>query len=197
MARELHDALGQKLALLNLRASEIEHILPEQPDLAAKKLRAWREQIGVVAQEVQALARRLHPSVLRELGLEVALRSECESYAQGTGTKVNFSTVNVTEPVPEDIGLCLYRIAQESLQNIWRHAESNRVEVTLDAAKGDIVLVVEDFGKGFDLATAEGKGGLGLISMQERVRLVGGSFSINTKADDGTRVQVRVPLRSD
>ena len=197
IARELHDAFGQKLALLNLRASEIETLLPTQPHLAAEKLHTCREQIGVLAQEIQEFARQLHPSVLRELGLEVALRAECDAYAQRTGTTVKFSGENISETLPEDIGLCVYRVAQESLHNVWRHAESNRVVVTLRATKGEIELIVEDFGKGFDLESTKGKGGLGLISMQERVRLAGGSLAITTKAGDGTRVHIRIPLRGD
>ena len=196
MARELHDAFGQKLALLNLRVGEIEPLIPAQPELAAEKLHACREQIGAVAQEIQEFSRTLHPAALRELGLEVALRGECDGYAHRTGATVHFSADNIPGDVPEDIAICLYRIAQESLQNIWKHAESNRVDVMLRAANEDIELVVEDFGKGFDVESGKDKKGLGLISMQERVLLVGGSLSLKAKAGDGTRVEVRIPLRS-
>jgi signal transduction histidine kinase len=197
MARELHDAYGQKMALINLQASEIEALLPSRPGEAAEKLRACRKKISGVAQEIQEFARQLHPSVLHELGLEVALRSEGDAYGQRTGTKVNFLSGNIPETIPENIALCLYRVAQESLQNIWKHAESNRVDVMLRATKEQIELIVEDFGKGFDVEATKGRGGLGLISMQERVRLVGGSLSINSKAGDGARVEVRIPLRRD
>jgi len=196
LARELHDAFGQKLALLNLRASEIEEILPGQPALAAEKLRSCRKQIGLLAQEIQEFSRKLHPSTLRELGVEVALRSECDQYAQRTGTVINFSAENIPEAVPEDTGLCLYRVTQESLQNIWKHAESNTANVTLKATPDAIELIVEDFGRGFDLDAVRGKGGLGLISMQERVRLVGGSFMIKTQSgSSSTRIEARIPLR--
>ena len=197
IARELHDVFGQKMALLSLRVSEIETLLPTKPDLAAEKLRACREQIGVLAQEIQEFSRQLHSGVLHELGLEVALRAECDAYARRTGTAVKFSAENVPELLREDISLCLYRVAQESLHNIWKHAESNRLSVMLRASNEEIELIIEDFGKGFDIESTKGKGGLGLISMQERVRLVGGSFAITTKAGDGTRVQVRIPLRSE
>ena len=197
IARELHDVFGQKMALLSLRVSEIETLLPTQRKVAEEKLRACREQIGMLAREIQEFARRLHSSVLHELGLEVAVRAECDAYSRRTGTAVTFSAEKVPELLREDIGLCLYRVTQESLHNIWKHAESNRVEVRLGASNEEIELVVEDFGKGFDIESTKGKGGLGLISMQERVRLVGGSFAIMTRAGDGTRVQVRIPLRSD
>jgi len=197
IARELHDVFGQKMALLSLRVSEIETLLAAQPDLAAEKLRACREQIGALAQEIQEFSRQLHSGVLHELGLEVALRAECDAYARRTGTAVEFSAENVPELLHEDISLCLYRVAQESLHNIWKHAEANRLRVTLRASNEEIELVVEDFGKGFDIEATKGQGGLGLISMQERVRLVGGTFAITSKAGDGTRVQVRIPLRSE
>lgn len=197
IARELHDTFGQKMALLSLRISEIETLLPTQRELAEEKLRASREQIGILAQEIQEFSRQLHSSVLHELGLEIALRAECDAYSRRAGTPVEFSAENVPEVLPENISLCLYRVAQESLHNIWKHAEANRLRVMLRASNEEIELIVEDFGKGFDIEATKGRGGLGLISMQERVRLVGGSFAITTRAGDRTRVQVRIPLRSE
>ncbi|HXY08277.1 MAG TPA: chemotaxis protein CheB [Terriglobales bacterium] len=194
ISRELHDDIGQKLAVLNVRAGEIEALIPGQPNLAAEKSRALSEQIGIVAHEIQEFARGLHPAVLHELGLVVALRSESDAYAHRTGIKVDFSAAGVPEDIPEDISLCLYRVVQESLQNIWKHAESNRVNVQVSATQADIKLTVEDFGKGFDVESAKGKRGLGLVSMQERVRLIGGSFSLKTKVGDGTLVEVHIPL---
>lgn len=195
MARELHDAFGQKLALLNLRIGEVETLLPAQPDLAIQKLHTCDEQIGVIAQEIHEFSRVLHPATLRELGLSVALRGECEAYVRRTGTAVNFSTDDISEGVPDDVGLCLYRVAQESLENIRKHAESNLVNVTVKRTNDEIQLLVEDFGRGFDIDSQRSKGGLGLIGMEERVRLVGGSVFLKTKAGDGTLIEVHVPLR--
>lgn len=197
IARELHDVFGQKMALLSLRVSEIEALLPTQQKAVQDKLRSCHEQIGMLAQELHDFSRQLHPSVLHELGLEVALRAECDAYAQRNGTTLLFSAENIPEVLSADISLCLYRVAQESLHNIWKHAQSNRVGVILRASDRSIEMVVEDFGKGFDLGVTKGNGGLGLISMQERVRLVGGSLAISTKAGDGTRVEVHIPLRSE
>ena len=197
IARELHDVFGQKMALLSLKVSEIEALPPTQRKAVQDKLRSCREQIGLLAQDLHDFSRQLHPSVLHELGLEVALRAECDAYAHRNGTTLVFSAEDVPEFLSADISLCLYRVAQESLHNIWKHAQSNRVGVILRASNEEIELVVEDFGKGFDLEATKGNGGLGLISMQERVRLVGGSLAITTKAGDGTRIQVRVPLRSE
>ena len=195
LARELHVAFGQKLALLSLRAREIEPIIPAQPGLAVQQLRACEDQIKRLAQQMQEYARVLHPAVLSELGLAIALRDECDAYARRTGTSVTFSAEAVPDGLPDDVTLCLFRVTQEALQNIQKHAESNRVTVSLKGTEEEIELRVEDFGKGFDVEATRGKGGLGLISMQERVRLVRGSFLLKTKVGDGTIVEVRVPLR--
>jgi PAS domain S-box-containing protein len=195
LARELHDNFGQKMALLNLRASEVERLLPIQPNLAAENLRACREQIITVGQELQELSRLLHPSILHDLGLDLALRSECAAYTKRTGIVIRYDSRDVPAGLPEDVRVCLYRIAQESLQNIWKHAESKHVEVSVKASKGTIELIVRDFGKGFDVESTKGKAGLGLISMQERARLVGGSLTLTAVAGEGTRVHVRIPLR--
>ena len=197
IARELHDVFGQKMALLGLKVNEVESLLPTQPSLASEKLRTCREQIGMLAQDIQEFSRQLHPSVLHELGLEIALRADCDAYSRRTGTAAEFSAENVPNFLPEDISLCLYRVAQESLHNIWKHAETNRLGVMLRASTEEIELIVEDFGKGFDIEATKGQSGLGLISMQERVRLVGGTFAVTSKAGDGTRVEVRIPLRSE
>ncbi len=197
LARELHDAFGQKLALLNLRLAEIALLIPAQPDVAAEKLRNCQEEFGNVAREIQDFARVLHPATLREMGLAAALRAECKSYASQNGTVVNFSAENIPKDLPEEIGLCLYRVTQEALQNIWKHAESKKVDVTVKASDQAIDLKVEDFGKGFDVESAKPREGLGLISMQERVRLVGGSLVFKSKAAHGTVVEALIPLKKD
>ena len=197
MARELHDAFGQKLALLNLRLAEIALLIPAQPDVAAEKLRNCQEEFGNVAREIQDFARVLHPATLREMGLAAALRAECKSYASQNGTVVNFSAENIPKDLPEEIGLCLYRVTQEALQNIWKHAESKKVDVTVKASDQAIDLKVEDFRKGFDVESAKPREGLGLISMQERVRLVGGSLVFKSKAAHGTVVEALIPLKKD
>ena len=131
--------------------------------------------------------------MLSELGLALALRSECNNYAQRTGIQASFSSEGIPEDLPDDISICLYRLTQEALQNAWKHAETSRVDVTVSATPDVIVLKVEDFGKGFDPDTKAG-GGLGLVSMQERARLVGGGVSIKSKPGAGTLIEVRIPL---
>ena len=151
-------------------------------------------EIGSVAKDVHQLSRQLHSAVLSQLGLAMALESECAAYSQQHGITVEFCAENIPELIPDDTALCLYRVAQEGLQNISRHAEANRAMVAIETRDGEIVLAVQDFGSGFDLDAVRGKGGLGLVSMEERVRLVGGSIDVRSKPGQGTQIEVRIPI---
>ena len=169
IARELHDVFGQKMALLSLRVSEIETLLPTRPDLAAEKLRACREQIGVLAQEIQEFSRQLHSGVLHELGLEIALRAECDAYSRRTGTAVTFSAENVPEVLREDYqSLLVSRGAREPSQYLetrrskppWCNAES--------LERGDRTYR-RGFREGFQYRVDEGKRRIG-INQHARAR---------------------------
>ncbi|MBI1955684.1 MAG: PAS domain S-box protein, partial [Acidobacteria bacterium] len=135
-----------------------------------------------------------HPSILDDLGLTATLRAECAAFSKQHGIPARFLPHNVPESLPSDISLSLYRIAQESLWNAAKHAEAKEVLVTLTGSGEEIVLAIHDDGNGFDLAQIKGKGGLGLVSMEERVRLVNGGFSVTSEPGKGTSVAVRVPL---
>jgi signal transduction histidine kinase len=141
------------------------------------------------------MSRRLHPAILDELGLKAALREECVGFSAQLGVPAQFESEGVPTTLPEDVSLCVYRVAQESLRNIAKHANATNVRVVLIGGKGGLTLRIEDTGDGFDLNEVKGKGGLGLISMEERVRLVGGKLTIQSKPGDGTKVEVFVPLR--
>ncbi len=197
LARDLHGAFGQKLAVLNLQVSELEFLLSAKVDGAVEKLQPLREGIGSLAQDIHQISRHLHPAVLQELGLEIAIESECTMYSQQEGIPVRFSSESVPEQIPGDVPLCLYRVLQESLQNIRKHALAKKVEVKLVRAANEILLVVEDSGTGFDPKDARHNGGLGLVSMGERVRLVGGNLSVSSKPGEGTRIEVRCPLEGN
>ena len=142
------------------------------------------------------MSRRLHPAVLDELGLEAALREECAAFSTQLAIPCDVESKDVPISLPEDVSLCLYRVAQESLRNIARHAQASKVRVTLSGRKDGIALRVDDTGDGFDLKERKGKGGLGLISMEERVRLLNGKFTIQSHPGKGTSVDVFLPLAS-
>ena len=122
--------------------------------------------------------------------------NECLVFSAQHGISAEFSSGNVPSPLSGAVSLCLYRVAQESLRNIGNYAHANDVRVHLIGSAGEIVLTVHDLGEGFDLEEGRGKGGLGLVSMEERVRLVNGTFSIRSRPGEGTRVEARIPFET-
>jgi PAS domain S-box-containing protein len=184
LARELHDDLTQRLAVLAIEAGKVE-----------QQLQGGAEMIELSA-VVHGISRQLHPSILDDLGLVNAIEAECMNFSQREGIQVKFTSKNVPATLPRDLALCLYRIAQESLRNIAKHAKTDKAVVTLAGTDGGILLSVRDYGMGFDPARVRGNGGLGLISMAERVRLIQGDLSVESRPGQGTRIEVRVPLTS-
>jgi signal transduction histidine kinase len=194
LARELHDDLTQELVALSMEAAELSKASLESPDVIHARIRDLGQKIGRLADDVHLLSRQLHPAILDDLGLEAALREECLSAAQRLGIAVRFKAEDVPRTLPADTALCLLRVAQESLRNIGKHAGAKEVRVLLARHKTDLVLLVEDIGNGFDIEQAREKRGLGLLSMEERVRLVNGNFEIRSQPGKGTEVEVHVPL---
>ena len=194
LARELHDVFSQKLASVGMQISSLNRFSRESPEAIPESLRGLSQQVSELAEDIHRMSRRLHPAILGDLGLEAALQEECDSFSQQTGIPVEFHARDVPRRLPEDIALCLYRVAQESLRNIRRHAQAVDVRLFL-ASDGEVVtLSIEDSGDGFDLEEVRGKGGLGLISMEERARLVNGILKMSSQPGVGTRVEVRLPL---
>lgn len=192
IARELHDDLTQRLAILAIDCATMEQ-LPACPLGITEGLRAMRERLVALSEGVHSLSRRLHPSILDDLGLVDTLRSECASLTQRHGIAVRFHTQDVPADLPQDVALCVYRVAQESLRNIARHSFSPSASVRITAAGGELVLCVRDHGVGFEVA-ARGKGGLGLESMRERARLLRARLAIRSRPGEGAKIVLRVPL---
>jgi two-component system, chemotaxis family, CheB/CheR fusion protein len=195
LAREMHDVFSQELAALGMEIST----LPRSTEIAdplTGRLAEIGKRIGSLADQMHGTSRRLHPAILDELGLAAALREECETLEHQSGIPVRFISNDLPASFPEDVSLCLYRVTQESLRNIRKHTGATMVRVSLSVAGDDSVkLRVEDTGDGFDVREARKSGGLGLISMEERVRLVNGKFTIDSKPGSGTVVEVSVPLK--
>jgi PAS domain S-box-containing protein len=194
IARELHDDLNQKLAFLAVDVEMLEKQLPESPTPVRERLRSLQHRAVELSEDVRRMAHRLHPAVLDDLGLDPALRSYCAEFSALAGIPVKFSCPKISESLPPDVALCLYRVAQEGLQNIAKHSRASRATVTLAGAADVIDLSIADSGVGFSADAVRGKGGLGLVSMEERVRLVNGSLMIESAPGKGTRIKVRVPL---
>lgn len=192
VARELHDELNQKLAMLTVTVDRLQARVRE-PELI-KLLASLRTGTEELMADVRKLAHQLHPSILDHLGLEVALRSYCEDFSARAGIQVKYSVPVPLGEVPSNVALCLYRICQESLRNVAKHSGALLATVKLERGGDDIVLSVQDKGKGFDSGAAGRTGGIGLLSMRERARLVGGSLTIDSHPGRGTKVLVRVPI---
>jgi signal transduction histidine kinase len=197
IAREMHDDWTQRLALLCIDIAKLEkHI--GAPATALPLLRAMQDQLVALSEDVHALSRQLHPSILDDLGLVEALRSECASFSRREGVAVFYCPDAVPAAVPKEVALGVYRVAQEALRNVAKHAAVREARVTLAGAGPDLVLRVEDAGVGFDPAGPHAKPGLGLSSMAERVRLIQADLTVTSAPGKGTTVEVRVPLaRSD
>jgi signal transduction histidine kinase len=150
--------------------------------------------VGTLAKDIHRISHQLHPAILDDLGLAAALKNECVAFSEQYGIRTQFDPDNVPRTIPHDISLCLYRVAQECLRNISKHAQASEVRVTLNRGRDEIAMEIADAGDGFELENIKGKGGLGLISMEERIRLVNGAFSIRSEPGKGTLVKVRVPL---
>jgi two-component system, sensor histidine kinase and response regulator len=196
---ELHDDLNQKLAVLVMEVDALERQAaagtraPAAPAPRAG-LRALRQRVVELSDDVRGLAYRLHPSILDHLGLAIALQSYVEEFAKREKIRVTFTHRHVPETLPPEISTCLYRVAQEALRNVAKHAKASRVAMSLWLAGQSLHLAVKDAGIGFD---PDERRGLGLVSMEERVRAVNGNLSVRSKPGDGTQVEVQVPVPAE
>ena len=145
--------------------------------------------------EVHRISHGLHPAKLTQLGLPVALKGFCREVESAHQVTVQFAARDVPRTLPEDVALCLYRVAQEALQNVVKHSGAKRANVELRTADSAIELSVADDGNGFEVGAKRTTGSLGLVSMAERVRLVHGEIAVESKPGQGTKVTVRVPFK--
>lgn len=194
LSRELHDDLSQQLAALSMEMSNVLARSTEPSRPGNEPVRALRQRIERLATDVHSISRRLHPAILEEVGLDAALEEECISFSERTGTPVQFHSEGLPEGFAKEMSLCFYRVAQESLQNIAKHAHAKNVRMTLSCNDVICRLRIEDDGRGFDPGKVKGRNALGLISMQERMRLINGDFTIESEPGGGTRLEVSAPL---
>jgi two-component system, chemotaxis family, CheB/CheR fusion protein len=196
VSRELHDDLSQKLAKLQFDVETLEHHLPANLKELKKRLLIIREGVGTLSNDVRRIAHELHPSALDHLGLAVALRSYIREFAEREGIPVHFTPRKVPSQIPGEVAGTLYRIVQEALHNVAKHAGKTSVSITLTGSPTQLSLSIRDRGIGFDVHATHDKNGLGLINMQERARLVHGDFALETSPGRGVTVTVHVPLIS-
>ena len=193
LARELHDDLTQRLAVLAIDVGSAELAAPDGPN--AGTLRAVREGLVRLSEDVHTLAYQLHPSVLEELGLLEALRTECERITRQGRVDVSARLAPLPEFVGREEALCIFRVAQEALNNVMRHAGARAATVDLRPMDGGLLLAVRDDGGGFDPAGTGGRRSLGLASMRERVHLVNGTVDVESAPGAGTSIVAWVPVK--
>jgi PAS domain S-box-containing protein len=195
IARDLHDDLSQGLALLSVQLDLLSQKAAESAPHLAEQMQDLSAQVKNLSSSVHDLSRQLHPTKLEQLGLVAAVNGLCNEMSQSHALLIEFAPHEVPEEIPADTALCLYRIVQEALRNVVKHSGAHRVDVELNGDADAIRLRITDDGAGFDPKSVERKGGLGVISMRERLRLVGGKIAIDSAPSGGARVEVRVPVK--
>jgi len=195
IARELHDDLGQGLALLTVKMDLLRQKPPDDSDQLGARMQELLAQVRQLSSSVHNLSHQLHPSKLEQFGLVAAIGDLCRELAHNHGLKIEFTHDQMPTAIAPDVAVCLYRIAQEALRNALKHSGAQQAEVALRGTEDAISLRIIDYGRGFDFRQIQGKSGLGLVSMRERVRHLGGEVTIDSRPLRGTTVHVRVPLR--
>jgi signal transduction histidine kinase len=195
LARELHDDVTQRLALLAIEVGRAELAASEGPQ--AEAMRSVREGLVRLSEDIHSLAYQLHPSVLDELGLGEALRAACERVGRQGRISLSAELDALPKSIDRDVALCLFRVAQEALNNVNRHAAARTASVTLRQMDGGLLLAVRDDGVGFDPESPGTRMSLGLASMRERVRLVNGTLDIESAPGQGTSVIAWVPAERE
>jgi PAS domain S-box-containing protein len=194
IARELHDDVNQRLALLSVEIQRMKEVSP----ITYGELRSQMDGLGKRTSEisavVQSLSHELHSSRLEYLGLVSAMKGFFKKFGDKHKVEIDFSSEGIPPSVPPEVSLCLFRVMQEGLQNALKHSGVRLFEVKLHGSPTEIHLTVRESGVGFDPELARGSPGLGLVSMQERVRLVKGTISITSRPLSGTEISVRIPL---
>ena len=191
ISRELHDEVGQTLNALLVDAGNLQKRIPEGDTQSRELLNSIQRLADTSVNEVRDIALLLRPSMLDDLGLTAAIEWQAREVSRRTGLAVKVSAEAEADGLPEDLSICLYRVAQEALQNVARHSQAKTVQIELKQNPGRLVLSVHDDGVGFD---AENVRGLGMVGMKERLRQIGGTLRITSHPGKGTTVVAEVPI---
>jgi signal transduction histidine kinase len=192
IGRELHDHISQTLGILTIEIDQLQTDGRTAPTVSAA-LHNLRQRVSEITDDVHQLSHRLHSSTLDYLGLTPALQRMVEEFSQRHDIAIGFSHATLPVPLPSDVALCLFRIVEEALTNIAKHSNARSAEVRVTGTSDGIHLVVEDAGIGFDSTGVQRNAGLGFVSMQERLRVLRGTVSVESAPSRGTRIEVFVP----
>ena len=198
ISRDLHDDINQRLALLSIDIEMLEQQLPDASGRTVRTVRTIQDRIVELSDNVRRLAYQFHPSILDDLGLSIALRRLVDDFQTRTGIEARFMGKDIPKHVAKEVVTCLYRVAQEGLANISRHAKAKNVRVELQRVRDGLQLMMSDDGVGFDMNRHDGqRGSLGLLSMRERVSLVAGTLGIQSTPGEGTQICAWVPFKQE
>ena len=193
VSRELHDDVSQNVVKLQFDIEALEQSLPPDRTREKQGLMAVRDDAARLSSDLRRIAYALHPSTLDNLGLTGALSSYAAEFSKRTGIPVEFTTTGVPEVVPQWIASAFYRVTQEALRNVVRHSGAAS-SLHLTGKNSRLTLAIHDNGPGFERQTVRGQGGLGLVSMEERARLIGASFEIDTAPGEGVSITLSAVL---
>ncbi len=194
IARELHDDIGQRLALLAIELAQLQQN-SSNPSTFPGHIVKIQQQTSEIAADIQSLSHELHSSRLQYLGLAAALKGFCQEFSEQQKVEVDFKTHDLPTPLSPDISLCFFRVLQEALRNAAKHSGVRYFEVRLWGTPDEIHLTISDSGVGFDVEASKASRGLGLISMQERLKLLNGTLVIESQLKRGTTIHASVPHR--
>jgi signal transduction histidine kinase len=193
LARELHDDLSQSLALLSIEVDTLSSGTNED-DAIEERMGVLSERIRHISSDIHRISHSLHPALLQQLGLVTAIGGFCRELQKNRGLQITINAAELSSEPSDEVALCLFRITQESLQNVAKHSESSTATVDIAVHGKEIRLTVTDEGKGFDPRSKIVQDSIGLVSMQERIWAVNGSLTIDSKPGKGTRITARVPI---
>ena len=196
IARDLHDDIGQRLALLSIELAQLRQSYSTSSEVTGRidQLLTQTSEIGA---DVQSLSHELHSSKLQYLGLAAALSGFCWEFSQQQKVEIDCNTHDLPSYLSPEISLCLFRVLQEALHNAAKHSGVRHFEVRLWGAPDEVHLTIRDRGRGFDVEATKASRGLGLVSMNERLKLLNGNLSIESQLQNGTTIHASLPHKSD
>jgi signal transduction histidine kinase len=196
IARDLHDNIGQRLALLAVELEQLQRN-PRNPPEVRSRMGELQRQTCEIASELHSLSHELHSSKLQYLGIAAAVRGFCEEFSEQQKVEIDFKTHDLPVPLSPDISLCLFRVLQEALHNSLKHSGVRHFDVGLWGTPSETHLTISDSGAGFDREAAKASRGLGLISMEERLKPLRGTLSVESQPKRGTTIHARIPFSTE
>jgi signal transduction histidine kinase len=191
---QLHDDLSQNIAALAMAIGQLKRKLPFSREQIAAELNRLGQYTNDLTMQIRRLSHQLHPAALEHLGLVAALQSQATEFMREEEIDVKFGVEVRSEKIPFDVSICLYRVALEALRNVSRHSGASSVVISLAENDDSLTLEVSDSGKGFDVEQAKRGGGLGLISAEERIKMLQGTFEVRSQPEFGATLIARIPL---